>query len=221
MLIEQTALGRAQARALLNVLAGQLKLVRIDSRHGERFIEITHERLISPVRQQISEMRRRDVGRASLGAAYDMLYVLPDEPDPVKDPLPTHFRDALLRFLPRLELDSLASKNLLRSLLVNGPDGGGRDADAQARWRQAFVSLCFGVSDVTHKARIVGERAPLLAGAELDSAIDLANLHVTTGERPHHLRHLAISALADRTPAGTARIARAFTAIAQVVRSAP
>jgi hypothetical protein len=214
-LIQQLPLKRVVAERLLEDMDHKVKLVRRESRRGGYFVEIIHERLIPPVRRMLAEMRHTDTRRAALGPAYDMLYVLPDDPDPTRDTLPFHFREALEHYRERLQLDRLAAKNLLRSMLVNGPQTDGRRSDeslARSRWGDAICKLAMELS-CPPGDRPDSAREPLLAECALDRAIAA----LQDGARrmsSDAVRHLAWSVLADRSDAAGRRILRSMQAIA-------
>ena len=212
-LIEQLPLNRDASTALLDDMDRRLKLVRRERRHGGRFVEIMHERLIPPVRRMLADARRRDILRATLGPAYDMLYTVPDEADPdlTKDPLPSHFREALIYYLDRLSLDGVAAKNLLRSLLAAGPDLDTRSGGGwQKRWQQSVLRLA---GDLTRSPDREAGRAPLLTGSKLDSAIGELGQRSRTPPGDV-MRHLVLSVLADRSARAPERIRAAFLSIA-------
>jgi hypothetical protein len=201
-LLDQVPLPRGTAQNLLDFMDHEVRLIRRDSRRGGRFVEIMHERLIPPARQMLSDLRRRDALRAALAPARDMLYMLPDEPDPTRDPLPAHFRDALFSYLDRLDLDGLAAKNLLRSLIVRGPDSRG-SRKTWDRWAEALTRLARAAARSTACA---GGHL-LLADAELDAALndlDRQGRMLDSGT----VRHILQSALADRSDLSGNRIQR-------------
>jgi hypothetical protein len=197
-LIEQLPMKRDAAEELLNVLDFDLKLVRREGRRKAIFVEIMHERLIAPIRRLLAEARRRDVMRASLAIAYDMLHTLPDDPDPTKDPLPAQFREALWLSLDHIDLDGLAARNLMRSLLIAGPGADWRskvERGAMSAWSAAICSLS---QNLSRPQAASSHRAVLLVGRELKVAID----NLDGQSQPidlDQLRHIAISALADRS----------------------
>jgi len=202
-LLDQVPLSRRAAQDLLDFMDHEVRLIRRESRRGGRFVEIIHERLIPPARRMLGELRRRDVLRAALASARDMLYMLPDEPDPTRDPLPAHFREALLSHLDRLDLDGLAAKNLMRSLLVTGPDS--RDSgEPWRRWSEALIIL----AGLAASAAPYPGRRMLLAGEELDSALNDFDRPRQTPDSDM-ARHILWSALADRSDLAGDRIQRA------------
>jgi hypothetical protein len=213
-LLDQLPLPRDTARKLLELMDHEVRLIRRESRRGGRIVEIIHERLIPPARQMLSELRRQDVVRAALAPARDMLRMLPDEPDPItRDPLPAHFREALFSHLDRLDLDSLAAKNLLRSLLVTGP-AGGASGQALHRWSEALIKLAGVAASSTPRA---GSRM-LLVDAELDAALNELDRQ---GRMPDSdmARHILWSALADRSDLSGDRIHRACRDFISLERS--
>jgi len=198
-----TSTGFRNILAEENFMDHEVRLIRRESRRGGRFVEIIHERLIPPARRMLGELRRRDVLRAALASARDMLYMLPDEPDPTRDPLPAHFREALLSHLDRLDLDGLAAKNLMRSLLVTGPDS--RDSgEPWRRWSEALIIL----AGLAASAAPYPGRRMLLAGEELDSALNDFDRPRQTPDSDM-ARHILWSALADRSDLAGDRIQRA------------
>src|SRR6516162_7529398 len=202
-LLDQVPLSRRAAQDLLDFMDHEVRLIRRESRRGGRFVEIIHERLIPPARRMLGELRRRDVLRAALASARDMLYMLPDEPDPTRDPLPAHFREALLSHLDRLDLDGLAAKKLMRSLLVTGPDS--RDSgEPWRRWSEALIIL----AGLAASAAPYPGRRMLLAGEELDSALNDFDRPRQTPDSDM-ARHILWSALADRSDLAGDRIQRA------------
>jgi hypothetical protein len=199
-LVRQLPLKAGDARALLDLVDHDLKLVRRESRRGGRVVEIMHERLIPPVRQMLSELRRQDSRRANLLPAYDMLYTLPDEPNVASDPLPPHFREALVQYFDRLDLDFLATKILLRSTLFSGP---GKGEGARARWNRTIRKLVEAIRN-----RIpTSERASLalLYGDDLDQALAVQSKTGLACDR-ETARRLTLSALGDRSTRASARI---------------
>jgi hypothetical protein len=202
-LLDQVPVPLRAAQNLLEFMDHEVRLIRRESRRGGRFVEIIHEQLIPPARRMLGELRRRDVLRAALAPARDMLYVLPDEPDPTRDPLPAHFREALFSHLDRLDLDGLAAKTLLRSLLVAGP-GSGDSEEIWQRWSEALGKL----------ARLAASSAPragrrmLLVGAELDAALNDFDRQRRTLDSDM-ARHILLSTLADRSDLAGHRIHRA------------
>jgi hypothetical protein len=72
-------------------------------------------------------------------------------PDPTSDPLPAHFRETLYQHLNRLDLDPLAAKILLRSLLVAGPAPGDSEVDGLEwdHWSDSINLLASTASDET------------------------------------------------------------------------
>jgi hypothetical protein len=212
-LLDQVPVPRGAAQNLLDLMDHEVRLIRRESRRGGRFVEIIHERLIPSARQMLAELRRQDFLRAALAPARDMLYMLPDEPDSTRDPLPPHFREALLSHLDRLDLDRLAAKNLLRSLVVTGPDS--RDSgETWHRWSEALTKLATVASS---SAPCAGRRM-LLVNAELDAALnDLER----EGRMPDSdtARHILLSALADRSDLASNRIRRACRDFVSLERS--
>jgi hypothetical protein len=207
-LISQLPLKADEARALLELVDHDLKLIRRESRRGGRLVEIMHEKLIPPVRRLLNDLRRQDILRGTLLSAYDMLQVLPDEPNVTSDPLPPHFRDALVQHLDRLDLDFLSTKILLRSVLVSGP---GKGQDAGARWKRAVRRLTVNM-DNAPRTPAIRETLSLLYGAELDE--ELVAFAATAGACDlQAARRLALSALADRSGAASARVRRTFRAL--------
>jgi hypothetical protein len=199
-LVRQLPLKAGEARALLDLLDRDVKLVRRESRRGGRVVEIMHERLIPPVRRMLSELRRQDTRRASLLPAYDMLYTLPDEPNVASDPLPPHYREALVQYFDRLDLDFLATKILLRSALSSGPGTGER---ARARWNRTIRKLV----EAIRSSATAPERASLslLYGDELDQALAMQSGSGRKCDR-ETARRLTLSALADRSSRASTRI---------------
>jgi hypothetical protein len=202
-LLAQMPLPQPAAKNLLEFMDHDVRLIRRESGRGGRFVEIMHERLISPARRMLSELRRQDVLRAALGSARDMLYMLPDEPDPTRDPLPVHFREALFYHLDRLDLDGLAAKNLLRSLLVTGP-GSGNAEETWRRWSEALTKL----TAMVISSALCESRRMLLVDAELDAALNNFDCRGRTLDSDL-ARHILLSALADRSDAAGDRIQRA------------
>ncbi len=200
----------ATATDLLDDMDQQLKLVRRESRGRGRFVEIMHERLIDPVRRQLAASRQLDTARAALMLARDTLDVLPDDPNPTRDPVPfPHLRDAMVQYRDRVNLDRLSTKHLLRSLLCSGPDNdpaAGHRELGLASWKATVIDLSERLDD---RSRDRAMRLPLLAGLELDFAIDAARESEASLDNDH-LRHLALSALADRSAAAGERIRDAF-----------
>lgn len=194
-LIDQLPMKRSAADDLLKILDFELKLVRREGRRGAVFVEIMHEKLIAPIRRMLSDSRRQDITRASLAIAHDMLYTLPDDPDPTKDPLPVQFRESLLTHLDRLDLDSLAAGNLMRSLLVAGPGGDKAGPAGQGAWINAIRLLS---ADLGKPAS--SENRALFFTTNLDSALDTLD--------GNQLRQVASTALASRakTIDGTIRL---------------
>jgi hypothetical protein len=146
-----------------------------------------------------------------------MLYIVPDEPKVTFDPLPAHFREALIAHIDRLEFDFLAAKILLRSLLAAGPGEEGADKESTARhnWVNAIGYL---MQRVTVRGATSLDRAPLLTGGNLDEAIAMMArgrgiVDIQTA------RHIAVSALADRTDDATVRIRQVFGYLAAPERS--
>jgi hypothetical protein len=202
-LLDQVPLPRSAAQDLLDFMDHEVRLIRRESRRGGRFVEIIHERLIPPARQMLAELRRQNVLRAALAPARDMLYIMLDEPDSTRDPLPPHFREALLSHLDRLDLDRLAAKNLLRSLLVAGPDSRA-SAETWHRWSEALIKL----TRVASSSAPCAGRRMLLVNTELDAALDDLERQ---GRMPddYMARHILLSALADRSDLASNRIRRA------------
>jgi hypothetical protein len=205
-LIRQLPLKADEARALLETIDHDLKLIRRESRQGGRFVEIMHERLIPPVRKLLNELRRQDIHRATLQPAYDMLYTLPDEPNITFDPLPPHFREALVQHLDRLDLDFLSTKILLRSLLISGH---GRGEGARAHWKGAVWKLTNVLACAPRRLPVRGPLS-LLYGAELDHAIADAVSAAGQARDRETARHLVLSALGDRSPNANTRIRQVF-----------
>jgi hypothetical protein len=213
-LLDQVPVPRQVAQNLLEFMDHEVRLIRRESRRGGRIVEIIHERLIPPARQMLSELRRQDVVRAALAPARDMLRMLPDEPDPTtRDPLPAHFREALFSHLDRLDLDSLAAKNLLRSLLVTGP-AGGASGQALHRWSEALIKLAGVAASSTPRA---GNRM-LLVDAELDAALNELDRQGRMLDSDM-ARHILWSALADRSDLSGDRIHRACRDFISLERS--
>jgi hypothetical protein len=213
-LIDQLPLRPQISQLLLNAMDHDLKLVRRESRRGGRFVEIMHEQLIAPARRMLTKLRLEDFNRAALFSAYDMLYMLPDVVDPTSDPLPAHFREALYQHLNRLELDQLAAKILLRSLLVAGPASGDSKVDGPEwdSWSDTINLLASTVSDETKSApnrmalmssgAVVAELATLLRRKKLPNA--------------DAVRHIALSALGDRNETASSHIWRVFPILANL-----
>ena len=134
-LLSEAPMTRKDAEKLLGELDYTHRLVRRERRgKGMVFVEIMHERLIEPIRMMLAQLRQQDQLRASLLAANDMLKILQDEPDPeAADPLPSYFRASLQKYCDRLDMDALAAKTLLRSLLLAGPD------EDDAAWAKAIL----------------------------------------------------------------------------------
>jgi hypothetical protein len=212
-LLDQVPVPRRAAQKLLEFMDREVRLIRRESRRGGRFVEIIHERLIPPARQMLGELRRQDVLRAALSPARDMLNMLPDEPDPTRDPLPAHFRDTLFSHLDRLDLDRLAAKNLLRSLLVTGP-GGGASGGAWHRWSEALIKLAAVAASSAPRAG----RRMLLVDTELDTALNDVDRQgrMLDGDMA---RHILLSALADRSDLSGNRIQRACRDFVSLARS--
>jgi hypothetical protein len=203
VLLAQMPLPQRAAKHLLEFMDHEVRLIRRESRRGGRFVEIMHERLIPPAQQMLGELRRRDPLRAALAPARDMLYMLPDEPDPTRDPLPPHFREALFSHLDRLDLDGLAAKNLLRSLLVTGPDN--RDSgETWHRWSESLIKLARVASSPVPCAG----RRMLLVDADLDAALNEFDRQGRMLDRDM-ARHILQSALADRSDLAGDRIRHA------------
>lgn len=212
-LLDQVPIPRRAAQTLLDFMDHEVRLIRRDSRRGGRFVEIIHERLIAPARRMLGQLRQQDFLRAALAPARDMLYMLPDEPDSTRDPLPPHFREALLSHLDRLDLDRLAAKNLLRSLVVTGPDSR-NSAETWHRWSEAVTKL----AEMATSAAPCAGRRMLLVDAELDAALnDLER----EGRMPDSdtARHILLSALADRGDLANNRIWRACRDFVSLERS--
>jgi len=165
------------------------------------FVEIMHEKLIEPVRSMLNDLRRQDQLRAALLAAQGVLNMLQDEPDPEgPDPLPPYFRSALERYCHRLDMDALAAKTLLRSLLLAGP------RQDRSEWRDA-IRTC---SSRLHSGGDASDtRRLLLRGHRLDD--ELARVE-REGLRPRfdERRLLTQSALGDLSDAGSNRLRRAM-----------
>jgi hypothetical protein len=211
--LDQVPVPRRAAQNLLDLMDHEVRLIRRESQRGGRFVEIIHERLIPPARQMLAELRRQDVLRAALAPARDMLYMLPDEPDSTRDPLPPHFREALLSHLDRLDLDRLAAKNLLRSLLVTGPDS--RDSgETWHRWSEALIKL----AGVASSAAPSAGRRTLLVNAELDAALNDLERQGRMSDSDM-ARHVLQSALADRSDLASNRIRRACRDFLSLERS--
>jgi hypothetical protein len=168
-LIDQLPMKAAVSEALLNLLDFDLKLVRREGRRRAVFVEIMHERLIAPVRRLLAEATRLDPVRASLVRAYEQLYSVPDDTDPTKDLLSAQFREALVRYLDRIDLDGLATRTLLRSVLSAGPGtderGGTKRADKDS-WKNTIRSLICTLDQGTP-----AERAAMPSGADLNKMI--------------------------------------------------
>jgi hypothetical protein len=212
-LLDQVPMSRGAAQNLLDFMDHDARLIRRESRRGGRFVEIMHERLIPPARRMLGELRRQDTLRAALAAARDMLYMLPDEPDPTRDPLPPHFREALFSHLDRLDLDGLAAKHLLRSLLVTGPDG--RDSgEAWSRWSESLIAL----TGVAASSAPTVSRRMLLGDAELDTALNNSDRQGPMLDSDV-ARHVLLSALADRSDLSGNRISRACRDFVSMERS--
>jgi hypothetical protein len=203
-LIRQLPLKGDEARALLDLADHDLKLIRRESRRGGRLVEITHEKLIPPVRQLLNELRRQDIHRATLLPAHDMLYVLPDEPSVTSDPLPPHFRDALVYHLDRLDLDFLSTKILLRSVLISGP---GKGESARERWKGAVRKLTNNIP-VASDTPEIRTSLSLLYGSQLDEAVAALSVAGTCDRET--ARRLVLSALGDRSATSGARIRQTF-----------
>ena len=232
-LIDQLPLSRKSAERLLDCMDHDLRLIRRESRRcgrimesahdgatpaedrrSGRFVEIMHERLIPPVRRMLTDLRRRDLNRATLSPAYDMLYMLPDEADPTKDPLPAHFREALFQYLNRLELDELAAKNVLRSLLMVGPGMDGRGTVATQGWTEWAQAVGTLTDALSNPVAAESTRRQLLTGTQLDAAIS-ALARQDSAPDSDVVRHAALSALADRTDGARHRIERVFSSIVE------
>jgi hypothetical protein len=203
-LLDQVPIPRRAAQSLLDFMDYEVRLIRRDSQRGGRFVEIIHESLIPPVRRMLGQLRQQDFSRAALAAARDMLYMLPDEfADPTRDPLPAHFREALFSHLDRLDLDGLAAKNLLRSLLVEAPDS--RDSEETwHQWSEAIINL----ARVAACPAASANRRMLLADAVLDAALKDFDTQARNpdSEMAHHI---LLSALADRSDFAGNRMQRA------------
>jgi hypothetical protein len=203
-LLEQLPLPRYTAQNLLELMDHEVRLIRRESRSGGRYVEVIHERLIPPARQMLGELRRQNVLRAALAPAHDMLKMLPDEPDPTRvTPLPELFREALFSHLDRLDLDRLAAKNLLRSLLVTGPEGGA-SGEAWHRWSEALIKLAGVAASTVPRAG----RRMLLVDTELDAALSDLDRQGRMLDSDM-ARHVLLSALADRSDLAGNRIHRA------------
>jgi hypothetical protein len=212
-LIEQLPMKNTAAEDLLRILDFELKLVRREGRRGAVFVEIMHEKLIPPIRRLLSDVRRQDVTRAALAIAYDMLYALPDDPDPTTDPLPAQFRDALLSHVDRIDLDSLAARNLMRSLLVAGPGTDGMskiDPASLGAWSSAIYKLSQALGG---PMEVSPGRTLLLAGNELSAAVDSVGRQSAIDL--DRLRHVAVSALADRSELARDSIRSVFRTLQQ------
>jgi hypothetical protein len=213
-LMNELPLSKRTVEKLLDVMDRELRLIRREGRRGGRFVEIMHERLIPPVRRMLTDLRRRDIGRAALLPAYDLLHILPDEPDPTSDTLPAHFRETLVHHLNQLELDRLASKALLRSVLVAGPSYGYTEVDFGDwnRWSKAIYSLSRAYGSPMSE---VPAREALLTSAGIIA--ELSRLRRSKGSPDaHKARHIAVSALADRSDSSGERIWRVFRLLAKM-----
>jgi hypothetical protein len=214
-LLDKLHLPRREAIRLIDDMDQKLKLVRRERRGRGRFVEIMHERLIAPVRRLLSDSRRLDLLRAALGQASDVIRRLEDDPIPTRDPLPSpHLREALMKHLDRSNLDRLAAKNLMRSMLCAGPPGdpaARSSPEARAGWKATLTALaaCMEQPHVDGSKRL-----PLLKDQDLDSTLASA----LRGDRSFDgddLRHLMKSALSDRTEAAGLRIKRALRILEQ------
>lgn len=203
-LLRQIPLERQAAKALLDTMDRDLKLVRRESRGRARFVEITHERLIPPVRCMLVELRRKPGTRGALAQAHDMIQVLQEEPDPVRDLLMPQYRDALVAHLPRLELDAVSLHTLLRSLLNSAPD---QEGPALQAWRQAVrrIAALLAQGDATAGPA----RRPLLRGGALDAQLEAWHSQGGTPDA-EALRALLRASLSQRDARAGERIRRAF-----------
>jgi hypothetical protein len=200
-LIAQSPLPAPVAALLLDLLDRDLHLIRRYPERGRLVVEITHEQLIRPAREMLSALRLQNFKRASLAVALEMLRMMPDEPDAARaDPLPGPFRDALVEYLPRLDLGLVERKTLLRSLLFAGPEGGGG-----ARWSEAVIAMGSGA------AQSVSGRSPrpLLSGEEMDVLLQRDALEAVADEPQFLVR----SALADRSEGAGPRIDSMLAAV--------
>jgi hypothetical protein len=186
------------AEELLECLDYRHRLIRRERRgRGVVFVEIIHEKLIEPVRSMLNDLRLRQPLRASLVQARDMLNMLEDEPDSeAPDQLPPHLRTVLRRYCARLDLDPLAAKVLLRSLLLEGPGRSARE------WGYAIRIVFERMREPTAP----GTRRMLLHGAKLEA--EIARLERAGRIRIDESRLVIRSVLADTTPCAGDRIGR-------------
>ena len=213
-LIDQLPMKAAVSEQLLNLLDFELKLVRREGRRRAVFVEIMHERLIAPVRRLLAEANRLDPVRASLVRAYEQLYSVPDDTDPTKDLLSAQFREALIIYLDRIDLDGLATRTLLRSVLSAGPgtdERGGTKRAEKESWKKAIRTLVGSLDQGTS-----AERAPMLAGADLNKLI--RTLDGQSVERSQ-LLHLAHCALSDHSQLASNSVRRVFRKLATLEAS--
>ncbi|UAK24306.1 nSTAND1 domain-containing NTPase [Sphingomonas nostoxanthinifaciens] len=200
-LIDQLPLRQEEAKALLARLDQNLRLIRRESRRGGRYVEIVHERLIAPVRRQRAQLQRQNPVRAILPHAVDQLYLVrEDDVDPLQaNPLSQDYREALLRYLGRLQLDALALKVLLANTLLAGQPRG----VPSERWHASVRALA---KELAHARADDMERPILREGEALDRALDIAGT-----VEDFDWRWLATrSALADVSDQAGRRVRRAI-----------
>ena len=190
------------AEELLACLDYRHRLIRRERRgRGVIFVEIIHEKLIEPVRSMLNALRLNQPLRASLVQARDLLNMLEDEPDSeAPDQLPPHLRAALRRYCGRLDLDPLAARILLRSLLLEGPGRSARE------WGYA-VRIAF--ERMREAAAAPGPRRPLLRGARLEAEIE--RMELARSVMTDDSRLVIRSVLADTTPCAGERIGRVMS----------
>lgn len=215
-LIDQLPMKAVVSEQLLNLLDFELKLVRREGRRRAVFVEIMHERLIAPVRRLLAEASRLDPVRASLVRAYEQLYSVPDDTDPTKDLLSAQFREALILYLERIDLDGLATRTLMRSVLSAGPgtdERGGTKRAEKDSWKKAIRTL---VGSLDQGIATSAERAPMPAGSDLNKMIRALDVQ-SVGQS--QMLYIAACALSDHSELASDSVRMIFRKLGTVEAS--
>jgi len=141
---------------------------------------------------------------------------VPDDTDPTKDLLAAQFREALILYLDRIDLDGLATRTLMRSVLSAGPgtdERGGTKRAEKDSWKKAIRTL---VGSLDQGIATSAERAPMPAGSVLNKMIRAIDAQ-SVGQS--QMLYIAACALSDHSELASDSVRMIFRKLGTVEAS--